>query len=63
MQLLFNFKDGMTVEWPIEDNTIISSEENLIKLLRTNKEMNATIRINGELERKFDELRSVEIVL
>ncbi|WP_145628588.1 hypothetical protein [Bacillus licheniformis] len=58
LQVVLKFKDGMIFKSEID-----GTEGDFIKTILNGKKNNATITLNESIDRKYDELYSVEFVL
>lgn len=67
MKLLLKFKDGIVIQQDLDGTTsFLSGNETLIEILRKAKEQNGPIILDNEnirVERRFEELYSVEILM
>ncbi|QZY54053.1 hypothetical protein [Crassaminicella profunda] len=67
MQVFFKFKDGMDIEQVVgAGNSNAENGEKLLEMLKDAKEKKGAIDIcigENKLERRFDELYSVEILM
>jgi hypothetical protein len=66
MKLLFKFKDGLIVEQELKSSSEVLGEGDFLRLILESKEQNRDISIEAEnlnLQRKYQDLYSVEIVL
>jgi hypothetical protein len=62
VKILVKFKDGMVIEVPIQEGSGFLGQGNLLELIRKGKELNSTIQF-GDLERRYSDLYSYEIIL
>ncbi|MBL3612668.1 hypothetical protein R0833_17120 [Bacillus amyloliquefaciens] len=58
LKVLFKFKDGMLFESELD-----GSEGDFVKTIVNGKKNNATLTLNGNIVRRYDELYSVEFVM
>jgi hypothetical protein len=66
MKIILKFKDGMEFTTDLGDEFRLEGDGNIFDLLRKGKENNSTIMIddgNKRVQRRYRELRSVEIIL
>ncbi|WP_322552009.1 hypothetical protein AAB109_11220 [Priestia megaterium] len=62
MKILVKFKDGMVIDVPIQEGSSFLGQGNLLELIQKGKELNSTIQF-GDLERRYSDLYSYEIIL
>jgi len=62
VKILVKFKDGMVIEVPIQEGSGFLGQGNLLELIQKGKELNSTIQF-GDLERRYSDLYSYEIIL
>lgn len=62
MKILVKFKDGMVVEVPVQEGAGFLGQGNFFELVQKGKELNSTIQF-GNVERRYDELYSFEIIV
>ncbi len=62
VKILVKFKDGMVIEVPIQEESDFLGQGNLLELIQKGKELNSPIQF-GDLERRYSDLYSYEIIL
>lgn len=62
MKLVLKFKDGMNAQVDLGDDFTIEGTGNFFELIRQGKENNGDIEFN-DINRKYDDLYSLEIIL
>ncbi len=62
VKILVKFKDGMVIDVPIQEGSSFLGQGNLLELIQKGKELNSTIQF-GDLERRYSDLYSYEIIL